>query len=155
MCGFVCLWKIDDPELAQRMIHKISHRGPDELRVSQANGPAVMAHCRLSIIGLENGTQPIYSGENVLVAYGETYNHAALRAMLGEGAFETQSDSETILQLFRTGESQWVEKLDGMFAFVLATPDRVIAARDPLGIKPLFMARIGKGLVFSFRVESV
>jgi asparagine synthase (glutamine-hydrolysing) len=106
MCGFVCLWKIDDPELAHRMINKISHRGPDELRVSQANGPAVMAHCRLSIIGLENGTQPIYSGENVLVANGETYNYAALRAMLGEGAFETQSDSEAILQLFRAGGSR-------------------------------------------------
>ena len=154
MCGFVCLWKIDDPELAQRMIHKISHRGPDELRVSQANGPAVMAHCRLSIIGLENGTQPIYSGENVLVANGEIYNYAALRAMLGEGAFETQSDSETILQLFRTGESRWVEKLDGMFSFVLATPDRIIAARDPLGIKPLFMARIGKGLAFASELKA-
>jgi asparagine synthase (glutamine-hydrolysing) len=71
------------------MIHKISHRGPEKLRVGQASGPAVMAHCRLSIIGLENGTQPIYSGKNVLVANGEIYNHAALRAMLGEGAFET------------------------------------------------------------------
>ena len=68
MCGFVCLWKIDDPALARQMIAKIAHRGPDELQVSRSpNVPAVMAHCRLSIIGPSAGTQPIYSAENVLV----------------------------------------------------------------------------------------
>ena len=82
MCGFVCLWKFGDPALARRMIDKISHRGPDDLRVIEApNVPAVMAHCRLSIIGPENGAQPIYSAENVLVANGEIYNHADLRAI--------------------------------------------------------------------------
>jgi asparagine synthase (glutamine-hydrolysing) len=155
MCGFVCLWKIDDTALARRMIDKIAHRGPDELRVGEApNVPAVMAHCRLSIIGTEDGTQPIYSTENVLVANGEIYNYADLRAILGESAFETQSDSETILHLFRSDELRWIAKLDGMFAFVLATPDRIIAARDPLGIKPLFMARIGKGLAFASELKA-
>lgn len=155
MCDFVCLWKIDEPELAHRMIDKISHRGPDELRASQTpNVPAVMAHCRLSIIGPENGTQPIYSSENVLVANGEIYNYAALRAILGESAFETQSNSETILHLFRSDELRWIAELDGMFAFVLATPDRIIAARDPLGIKPLFMAPIGKGLAFASELKA-
>ena len=155
MCGFVCLWKIDDPALARRMIDKIAHRGPDELRVSQvANVPAVMAHCRLSIIGLETGTQPIYCAENVLVANGEIYNYADLRAILGESAFETLSDSETILHLFRSDAARWISKLDGMFAFVLATPDRIIAARDPLGIKPLYMARIGEGLAFASELKA-
>jgi len=155
MCGFVCLWKIDDPALAQRMIDKIAHRGPDEVRISQApNVPAVMAHCRLSIIGAEDGTQPIYSAHNVLVANGEIYNYADLRAILGESAFETRSDSETILHLFRSDERRWIAKLDGMFAFVLATPERVIAARDPLGIKPLFMGRVGKGLAFASELKA-
>jgi asparagine synthase (glutamine-hydrolysing) len=155
MCGFVTLWKIDDPELAHRMIAKIAHRGPDDVRVSQApNVPAVMAHCRLSIIGLEDGAQPIYSAENVLVANGEIYNYADLRAILGESAFVTQSDSETILHLFRRDQLQWIAKLDGMFAFVLATPERIIAARDPLGIKPLFMARIGEGLAFASELKA-
>ncbi|MCG8546808.1 MAG: asparagine synthetase B, partial [Alphaproteobacteria bacterium] len=87
MCGFICLWKIDDPDLAHRMIDKISHRGPDDVRVGQApNVPAVMAHSRLSIIGPENGAQPIHSAENVLVANGEIYNYADLRAILGESA---------------------------------------------------------------------
>lgn len=155
MCGFVCLWRIDDPALARRMINKIAHRGPDEVRVSQAaNVPAVMAHCRLSIIGPQAGSQPIYQGENILVANGEIYNYADLRAILGESAFETQSDSETILHLFRSGALRWVAKLDGMFAFVLATPDRIIAARDPLGIKPLYMARIGEGLAFASELKA-
>ncbi len=155
MCGFVCLWRIDDPDLARRMIGKIAHRGPDEVRVSKApNVPAVMAHCRLSIIGPEDGSQPIYSAEDVLVANGEIYNYADLRAILGESAFETQSDSETILHLFRSDELRWISKLDGMFAFVLATPERIIAARDPLGIKPLFMARIGEGLAFASELKA-
>ena len=155
MCGFVCLWQIDDPDLAWRMIGKIAHRGPDDLRVSQApNVPAVMAHCRLSIIGPEDGTQPIYIAENVLVANGEIYNHKDLRAILGESAFETQSDSETILHLFRSDQLRWIARLDGMFAFVLATPERIIAARDPLGIKPLYMARIREGLAFASELKA-
>ena len=155
MCGFVCLWKIDDPELARRMVGKIAHRGPDETRVSQApNVPAVMAHCRLSIIGLEDGSRPIRTAENVLVANGEIYNYADLRAILGESAFETGSDSETISHLYRSEEPRWIAKLDGMFAFVLATPERIIAARDPLGIKPLFMARIGEGLAFASELKA-
>ena len=113
------------------MIDKIAHRGPDEVRVTRAeNVPAIMAHCRLSIIGLSNGAQPIYSTEDILVANGEIYNYAELRAILGESAFETESDSETILHLFRSEEVRWIHRLDGMFAFVLATPERIIAARD-------------------------
>ncbi|MGI9328742.1 MAG: asparagine synthetase B family protein, partial [Pseudomonadales bacterium] len=155
MCGFVCLWKIDDPALAHRMIDKIAHRRPDEVCVSRArNVPAVMAHCRLSIIGPEAGSQPIYCADNVLVANGEIYNYADLRAILGESAFETLSDSETILHLFRSDELRWIAKLDGMFAFVLATPERIVAARDPLGIKPLYKARIGEGLAFASELKA-
>lgn len=155
MCGFVCLWKIDEPELARRMIAKIAHRGPDDVRISQAPGvPALMAHCRLAIIGPNDGAQPIHGGDGVLVANGEIYNYADLRAILGEGAFATRSDSETILQLYRTAEQRWIARLDGMFAFVLATPERVVAARDPLGIKPLFMARLGEGLAFASELKA-
>ena len=155
MCGFVCLWKIEEPALAQRMIERIAHRGPDGVRVSRVpNVPAVMAHCRLSIIGIKDGTQPIYQGENVLVANGEIYNYADLRAILGESAFKTRSDSETVLHLFRSEALRWIARLDGMFAFVLATPDRIIAARDPLGIKPLYMARIGECLAFASELKA-
>lgn len=90
----------------------------------------------------------------MLVANGEIYNYADLRAILGESAFQTLSDSETILHLFRSDELRWIAKLDGMFAFVLATPERIIAARDPLGIKPLYMARLSEGLAFASELKA-
>lgn len=155
MCGFVCLWQVDDPALARRMIDRIAHRGPDGLEIKRIAGvPAVMAHCRLAIIDPENGTQPIHGNDEVLVANGEVYNYADLRAVLGESGFETGGDSETILHLFRSDEPRWIAKLDGMFAFVLATPNRVIAARDPLGIKPLYKARLGGGIVFASELKA-
>ena len=155
MCGFACLWQHDDETLAKRMIEKIEHRGPDETQVYRSpNVPAIMAHCRLSIIGPSDGSQPIYSADNILVANGEIYNYCDLRAILGESAFETRSDSETILHLFRSNQLRWVTKLDGMFAFVLATPERIIAARDPLGIKPLYVARLGEGLAFCSELKA-
>lgn len=155
MCGFVCLWNVEDEALAARMIEKIAHRGPDAVEVARLPGaPIIMAHCRLSIIGPEDGRQPIYQTGDILVANGEIYNHMDLRAILGESAFETASDSETILHLFRSGQSRWISKLDGMFAFVLATRDRVIAARDPLGIKPLYVARLDGGHVFASELKA-
>jgi asparagine synthase (glutamine-hydrolysing) len=113
-----------------------------------------MAHCRLAIIGPEAGTQPIWQGDHVLIANGEIYNYADLRAALGRDRFATQSDSETILHLFRAGEPRWIDRLDGMFAFVLATPGRVIAARDPLGIKPLYIAPLDGGLAFASELKA-
>jgi asparagine synthase (glutamine-hydrolysing) len=155
MCGFVCLWNIGDEALASRMIKKIAHRGPDAVEVIRGQGaPVVMAHCRLSIIGTQDGLQPIYQDRDMLVANGEIYNHADLRAILGESAFETESDSESILHLFRSGALRWVARLDGMFAFVLATRSRIIAARDPLGIKPLYLARIGDGMAFASELKA-
>lgn len=76
MCGFVCLWNVGDETLATKMIHKIAHRGPDAVEVAQLPGaPIIMAHCRLSIIGPEDGQQPIYQTGDILVANGEIYNH--------------------------------------------------------------------------------
>ncbi|MCV2392687.1 asparagine synthase (glutamine-hydrolyzing) [Actinotalea sp. M2MS4P-6] len=155
MCGFVCLWNVGDEMLADRMIRQIAHRGPDALAVATLPGaPVVMAHCRLSIIGPEDGAQPIYRTDDLLVANGEIYNHEDLRAILGESAFETASDSETILHLFRSGRTRWITQLDGMFAFVLATRGRIVAARDPLGIKPLYLARIGDGMAFASELKA-
>ena len=155
MCGFVCLWNIDDADLAHAMIDRIAHRGPDDTQVIRhPSAPMIMAHCRLAIIGPEDGAQPIHQSDDLLVVNGEIYNHADLRAILGPAAFSTASDSETVLHLFRSGQARWVAKLDGMFAFVLATRDRIIAARDPLGIKPLYMARIGGGMAFASELKA-
>ncbi|WP_373086396.1 asparagine synthase (glutamine-hydrolyzing) [Sneathiella sp.] len=155
MCGFVCLWNVGDETLASRMISKIAHRGPDAVNVTRLSGaPVIMAHCRLSIIGTEDGDQPIHQIDDLLVVNGEIYNHAELRAILGPSIFKSASDSETILHLFRTGQSRWISKLDGMFVFVLATRDRIIAARDPLGIKPLYIAQIGDGHAFASELKA-
>ena len=131
------------------------HRGPDWSGVFE-DDDVILAHERLAIVDPESGAQPLYStdGRTVLAVNGEIYNHADLRAILGESAFETRSDSETILHLFRSGASRWISRLDGMFAFVLATRDRIIAARDPLGIKPLYMARIGEGVAFASELKA-
>jgi asparagine synthase (glutamine-hydrolysing) len=155
MCGLVCLWNIGDENLASRMIAKIAHRGPDATHIVRLEGsPVIMAHCRLSIIGPQDGAQPMAHGPDVLIANGEIYNYADLRAILGENAFETASDCETILHLFRSGAPRWIDRLDGMFAFVLATRDRIVAARDPLGIKPLYVARIGEGYAFASELKA-
>lgn len=155
MCGLICLWNVGDEEMAARMIAKLDHRGPDASQVLRLeNTPVIMGHCRLSIIGPEDGAQPILQGSNMLIVNGEIYNHADLRAILGKDNFRTASDSETILHLFRAGKARWIDRLDGMFAFVLATPDRIIAARDPLGIKPLYMARIGAGIAFASELKA-
>lgn len=155
MCGFVVLWGTGDEALAGRMVGKLTHRGPDAVQVTRLDGaPVVMAHCRLSIIGTENGAQPIHQGGDMLVVNGEIYNYADLRAILGESRFETASDSETILHLFRTGAPRWIDRLDGMFAFVLATGGRIIAGRDPLGIKPLYVAEIGSGQAFASELKA-
>lgn len=157
MCGFVCLWKVDDVggSLIETMLARLGHRGPDATQVARPAGvPLAMGHCRLAIIGAEDGVQPITVDSEILVANGEIYNHDDLRAILDPGNFRTTSDSETILHLFRSGAQRWVNRLDGMFAFVLATPDRIVAARDPLGIKPLYMARRGKGLAFASELKA-
>jgi asparagine synthase (glutamine-hydrolysing) len=155
MCGFVCFWNVNEKLLAEGMIEKIGHRGPDEIHISTLPGsPVMMAHCRLSIISPDDGTQPISQTDAMLVANGEIYNYADLRKILGEAEFDTASDSETILHLFRSGRKLWINQLDGMFAFVLATKDKIIAARDPLGIKPLYAARRGNGIIFASELKA-
>jgi asparagine synthase (glutamine-hydrolysing) len=155
MCGFVALWRAGDEQLATDMIGRIAHRGPDAVAVTSLPGaPVVMAHARLSIIGTEDGAQPIRDGPDLLVVNGEIYNHVDLRVALGAGAFKTASDSETILHLFRSGRSRWISALDGMFAFVLATPERIVAGRDHLGIKPLYVGMLGEGMAFASELKA-
>ena len=91
------------------MIEKIGHRGSDEVHISALPGaPVMMAHCRLSIISPDDGTQPIGQTNALLVANGEIYNFADLRKILGEASFDTASDGETVLHLFRSGRRLWV-----------------------------------------------
>lgn len=155
MCGFVCLWNFGDKALASTMIERIKHRGPDATSIVQlADAPVIMAHCRLSIVGPDDGRQPILDHADGLVVNGEIYNNLELRSILGKWRFASQSDSETVLHLFRTKKGRWIDRLDGMFSFVLASDGSIIAGRDPLGIKPLYVAAASDGLAFASELKA-
>jgi asparagine synthase (glutamine-hydrolysing) len=127
---------------ATRMLERIRHRGPDGAG-SHRVGPTWLGHRRLAIVDVEGGTQPLIDEHgNVLVGNGEIYNHAELRAELGPDQFTTSSDNETALRAVVAWGPEAIDRLRGMFAFAVSTADgTLLAARDPLGIKPLYWAR--------------
>ena len=137
---------------------RLQHRGPDDSGLLHS-GSAVLAHRRLSIIDVEGGKQPLRNenGDLALVCNGEIYNHENLRRELREPhCFSTQSDSEVILHLYEELGPECVNKLDGMFAFVISDGEQVFAARDPLGIKPLYMGRdTDGGLWFASELKAL
>lgn len=162
MCGFTAYigaGGADRVEEARRRAELLRHRGPDDA-ASHAAERAALAHRRLSIIDVGGGRQPLSNedGTASLVCNGEIYNFRDLRSRL-EGAhdFATGSDSEVILHLYEEKGAACVRELDGMFAFVLADGHRFLAARDALGIKPLYMGRDrdGAGLWFASELKAL
>lgn len=136
------------------------HRGPDWSGV-YSDEHAILVHERLAIVGVDSGAQPLRSADGTLAlaVNGEIYNHRTLRAEHESTYdFQTHSDCEVILPLYRTGSdaesiSGWLNRLEGMFAFVLrdATQDRWLVARDPIGIIPLYCGHDAQG---NFHVAS-
>ena len=129
-------------EMALRQSRLLRHRGPDWSGI-YAHPRAVLAHERLSIVDVNTGAQPLYSEDRrqVLAVNGEIYNHRALRAELpADYRYATGSDCEVILPLYRAQGHEFLNRLHGMFAFVLydESCDRFLAARDPIGIIPLY-----------------
>ena len=126
MCGIVSILNIREqtPELRQkalRMSQKIRHRGPDWSGI-YCGGSAILAHERLSIVDPESGGQPLYSSDNnqILAVNGEIYNHQEIRQRYnGIYDFKTGSDCEVILALYRDKGINFLEDLNGIFAFVL------------------------------------
>lgn len=150
MCGIVALIHAGDSEnnterLAQANA-SLRHRGPDQSSEYTFEN-CLLGHSRLSIVDIAGGSQPLFSEDKnlVLIANGEIYNHNALRHRLEERGhrFYTHSDCEVILHLFEEDPENYLLQLDGMFAFLLL--DRrnrcLSAARDRVGIKPLYFAR--------------
>ncbi len=143
--------------LGQRLVHfqhALHHRGPDDSGMwMNVNGSVGLAHTRLAILDLSsNGHQPMVSscGGQVICFNGEIFNFKALRAELVQtgAVFQTHSDTEVLLQLYaREGEAM-VERLRGMFAFCIwdEAKQQALLARDPLGIKPLYVHE-GKGVL--------
>ncbi len=131
------------------MLERIAHRGPDGAGAVRLGGVS-LGHRRLAIVDVEKGFQPLRAsdGRAAAVVNGEIYNHRDLRKELERrGSFASESDSEVVLHGAGTSGEGFVKELDGMFAFVFSDGKRVLAARDPLGIKPLYLGRRADGSV--------
>jgi len=143
MCGLLAL--VDTPwqSGAEAALAPLEYRGPDA-KTRWKDGETFLGHTRLSIIDLAGGAQPMATedGRHVIAYNGETYNFQALRKELeGRGRrFTTRSDTEVILRGYVEWGSDVVKRLDGIFAFAIwdARERKLFAARDRLGIKPLF-----------------
>lgn len=155
MCGIAGIFhyqtvKPVDPKRIERMTDALAHRGPDGSGVWTAPGVG-LGHRRLSIIDLSGSPQPMMAADGgaVIVFNGEIYNYRQLRHQLqAEGArFQTDGDTETILAAYRKWGVDCLSHLDGMFAFALYDLEqkRLFLARDRLGVKPLYIARLGDG----------
>ena len=141
MCGILAIiGKGKDEELVKKLSKRMSHRGPDESDIHITENGHFLAHERLSIVDLQTGKQPIQGTSTAwMIHNGEIYNHQELRyTILKNHSFRTTSDSEVIVHLYEEFGYYFCNLLDGMFAFVVIDGDDYIAARDPLGIKPLY-----------------
>ena len=174
MCGIVAILNVKEQsqELRQKalkMSQKIRHRGPDWSGI-YCGGSAILAHERLSIVDPESGGQPLYSPDRkqVLAVNGEIYNHQEIRRRCaGQYEFQTGSDCEVILALYRSltptpspnGEGSsytheqicsMLEQLNGIFAFALYDEERneFLIARDPIGVIPLYIGYDSDGTVY-------
>jgi asparagine synthase (glutamine-hydrolysing) len=128
-----------DTELAQKFAKTLSHRGPDESGIHVDDFGNILCHERLSIMDVTSGKQPIQGTTDAwMIHNGEIYNYHHLKENLTETKFRTKSDSEVIVKLWERYGEKAIEKLDGIFAFVVVEGTEVFVARDPMGIKPLY-----------------
>ena len=165
MCGLCGKINFDRDEPASaavvgNMMRVMAHRGPDGEGRFVA-GPVALGHRRLSIIDLSTGDQPMSNEDGTVwvVFNGEIYNFAELRrelVALGHG-FKSSSDTEVIVHLYEEVGDQCVTRLQGMFAFALwdQRRQRLLLARDRLGIKPMYYTNTGRSLVFASEIKSV
>jgi len=148
MCGIVCAFDLKEKAEALRpqlleMSKKVRHRGPDWSGI-YAGHNAILAHERLAIVDPSSGKQPLFSpdGKLVLAANGEIYNHRELRKQFeGNYDFQTQSDCEVILALYKQKGVDFIDEMNGIFGFALydAEKDEYFVARDHMGIIPLYI----------------
>src|SRR5215210_7647229 len=156
MCGIVAERGCSDPEALERMLERLAHRGPDERGAVRVDG-AWLGHRRLSIVDVGGGRQPLATADEsaYLVGNGEVYNHEEVRAGLDVRELRTTSDNEVALHLLDEEGPGALARLNGMFAFVMAGRDgRFVAARDPVGIKPLYWARRGGSVRFASEMHA-
>lgn len=157
MCGIVAAFgeKIGTQSMRQQVLSmskKIRHRGPDWSGIYVSDN-AIMAHERLSIVDPQSGGQPLKTKDEdvILTVNGEIYNHQDIRKELAdEYEFQTGSDCEVVLALYKKYGSDFLERLSGIFAFALydRTNDYFLVARDPIGVIPLYLGYDDNGNTF-------
>ena len=147
-------------DIVARMMRRLAHRGPDGEGLFESPS-ATLGHRRLSIIDIEHGAQPMQSedGRYVLVFNGEIYNYLELRQQLirqGEH-FSTFSDTEVLLRMLMREGAQALNKLNGMFAFAFVDTHSKewLLARDPFGIKPLYLAQLPGQVAFASEIKAL
>lgn len=147
MCGIVCVFGNSNKvyDLRQNVLEmskKVRHRGPDWSGV-YSGGNVIFAHERLAVVDPASGRQPLYSHDKklILAANGEIYNHKDLRKEVGDYNFLTESDCEIILALYKKKGIDFLDEMNGIFAFALYDEenDCYFIARDHIGIIPLYM----------------
>ena len=162
MCGFTG-WVDTDPqgkEILQKMTDALFHRGPDAEGI-YCKGSVGLGHRRLSIIDLDGSSQPMVSpcGRYVLVYNGELYNFLELRQHLQSlgRTFKTRGDTEVVLQALIEWGDEAPSRFSGMFAFAFwdTQEEVLILARDHLGVKPLYLYRDGKSLIFGSEIKAI
>jgi len=159
MCGILAILnsKEEPSKLRRRALglsSRLRHRGPDWSGVFVSEG-AILTHERLAIVGLENGSQPLLNEDQTiaLTVNGEIYNHLELREKLiasGKHTFSTHSDCEPILHLYEDHGDDFINQLSGDFAFVVydSKSKSYLAARDPIGVVPLYIGWAKDGSVW-------
>jgi len=148
MCGIVCAFDLKQKSEALRpqvleMSKKIRHRGPDWSGI-HSDTNAILAHERLAIVDPASGKQPLFSEDKklILAANGEIYNHRELRKQFKDNyKFQTESDCEVILALYKEKGTSFLDELNGIFGFAIydTENDSYFVARDHMGIIPLYM----------------
>jgi asparagine synthase (glutamine-hydrolysing) len=157
MCSIFAILDIQsDPkglrQVALEMSKLMRHRGPDWSGI-YADDKAILAHERLAIVDIDHGAQPLLSqdGNLVLAVNGEIYNHKQLKAQLGDKySYQTNSDCEVILALYQEYGCDFLDKLNGIFAFVLydKAKDSYLIGRDHMGIIPLYSGHDSTGNLY-------
>ena len=156
MCGIIGLFNINDEQTmrteALKMVRKIRHRGPD-WSGSYSDEHCVLMHERLSIVDVEHGAQPLYDTKTkrVLAVNGEIYNHKELEKTLSNSHdFQTNSDCEVLLYLYDEFGADFLNEIDGIFAFSLYDPNTkdYFVARDHMGIIPLYIGWDENGVTY-------
>lgn len=158
MCGILGFFGKGDVQEVRRLSKRMSHRGPDESGLYVSPQGAILTHQRLSIIDLESGKQPIRGTNSAHVVHnGEIYNHQALRNnQLATHNFRTRCDSEVIVHLYEEFGCDFCHLLDGVFAFLIADGKNFMAARDPIGVKPLYYGTDpGGNLCFASEMKAI